>query len=213
MLRQVYDTLKKDSRNGYFVAPVESDKKALKIDITDEDITNVSKCSWKKYLSGKTKDEAFVYLMQENSSKEKTKHIQFEHLQMSQYLWDNESRDLSQTIFKIRSQTLDIKEWQPWKYHDNLCVNCETYSETMDHFVNCKAYGHETEISWIEIFEDNVSRQKEIGRFVKYRHEMRQEILDKKEVGQTSVPAPLLRLPKCVENCKYFADGLTQKNV
>ena len=194
MPRQVYDTLKKDSRNEDFVALVESDKKALQIEITDEDITSVSKYSWKKYLKEKTKDAAFVYLMQENSSKEKTKHIQFDHLQMSQYLWDNESRELSQTIFKIRSQTLDIKEWQPWKYHDNLCVKCETYSETMEHFVNCKAYGHETENSWKDIFEDNVSRQKEIGRFVKNRHKIRQEILDKKEVGQASVPAPFLQL-------------------
>lgn len=54
MLRQVYDNLNKDSRNGEFVALVKSDKKALIIEITDEYITSVSKYSWKKYLRGKT---------------------------------------------------------------------------------------------------------------------------------------------------------------
>ena len=73
MLRQVYYTLKEDSRNEDFVALIECDKKTLNIEITDEDITNVSKHSWKKFLSEKkTKEAAFVYLMQENSSKEKT---------------------------------------------------------------------------------------------------------------------------------------------
>ena len=47
MLRQVYDTLKKDSRNGDFVALVESDEKALKVEIADEGITSISKYSWK----------------------------------------------------------------------------------------------------------------------------------------------------------------------
>ena len=37
--------------------------------------------------------------------------------------------------------------------------------------------------------------QKEIGRFIKQRHKIRQETIDEKEAGQTSVPAPLLQLP------------------
>ena len=134
-------------------------------------------------------------MLEGNSSKEKTKHIIFETLKINEYLLNNESRGLSTTIFSVRSQTLDIKEWQPWKYLDNLCVKCEIYAETMDHFVMCKAYGFETENSWKDIFENDVERQKEIGRFNKQRHEIRQETIDMKEAGQTSVPAPLLQLP------------------
>ena len=193
MLRQVYDTLKEESRHGDFVSLTQSDKNALNIDILEEDIQLVSKWSWKKYLTEKVREAAFLYLTQENSSKEKTKNITFENLNMSKYLWENENRGLSQTIFSIRSQTLDIKEWQPWKYLDNLCVKCELYAETMDHFVVCKAYGIETEKSWKDIFENNVERQKEIGRFIKQRHKRRQESIDEKEAGQTSVPAPLLQ--------------------
>ena len=83
----------------------------------------------------------------------------------------------------------------PWKYLDNLRVKCEFYAETMDHFVVCKAYGIETEKYWKDVFENNVERQKEIGRFIKQRHKIRQETIDEKEAGQTSVPAPLLQLP------------------
>ena len=115
MLRQVYDTLKEESRHGDFVSLTQSDKNALNIDISEEDIQLVSKWSWKKYLTEKVREAAFLYLTQENSSKEKTKNITFENLNMSKYLWENENRGLSQMIFSIRSQTLYIKEWQPWK--------------------------------------------------------------------------------------------------
>ena len=37
-------------------------------------------------------------LTQENSSKEKTKHITSDNLNMSKYLWEKENRGLSQTI-------------------------------------------------------------------------------------------------------------------
>ena len=66
---------------------------------------------------------------------------------MSQYLWENKNKELSLVIFSVRSKTLDIKEWQPWKYQDNLCVKCDLYAKTMEHFVSFKAYGQETQKS------------------------------------------------------------------
>ena len=63
------------------------------------------------------------YLCEENSRKEKTKDIQFEKLEMSPYLLDNERKSLSTTIFSIRSETLQIKEFHRWKYEDNdICI-------------------------------------------------------------------------------------------
>ena len=59
----------------------------------------------------------------------------------------------------------------------------------MDHFVMCKAYGFETENSLKDIFENDVERQKEIGRFIKQRHEIRQETIQNKwrnELGYDS---------------------------
>ena len=97
-------------------------------------------------------------------------------------------------IFSIRSQTLDIKEWKPWKYEDNLCIKCSIFAETMDHFVSCVSYEKETETNWRDIFEDNIKRQKQIGRFVQKRYTLRQDIIDKQEAGQTSNQAPTLQL-------------------
>ena len=64
----------------------------------------------------------------------------------------------------------------------------------MDNFVSCASYEKETENNWRVIFEDNVERQKEIGRFVQKRFTMRQVLLDKQEAGRTSNPTPTLQL-------------------
>ena len=68
---------------------------------------------------------AFSELIKENSEKEKTRDVEFERLEMSNYLKDNERTSLSKLIFQIGSQTLDIKSWQPSKYMNKTCVKCE----------------------------------------------------------------------------------------
>ena len=123
---------------------VEKDKIQLEIFISDEDVQIVSKWSWDKFVNEKVKHAALKYLVEENSQKDRTKHIIFKELKMSDYLHENKNRYLSQIIFSVRSQTLNIKEWKPWNYHDNLCVKCKIYAETMDHFVVCSSYGNKT---------------------------------------------------------------------
>ena len=76
----------------------------------------------------------------------------FEELKMSDYLWENKIKYLSQIIFSVRSQTLDWKEWKPWKYEDDLCLKCQVYAETMDHFMVCAEHGKKTELNWKNIF-------------------------------------------------------------
>ena len=80
--------------------------------------------------------------MNENEKKEKTSHIQFECLEMSSYLKENDKTDPSKIIFLIRSGTLDIKKRKPWKYDDNLCVMCDFKEETIKHFMECTEYGN-----------------------------------------------------------------------
>ena len=105
---------------------------------------------------------------------------------MSPYLVSNKRTELSKIIFKIRSQTLDIKQWQPWKYQNYLCVKCEKYTETMDHFVNCEEYGDKIDINWRDIKQNKKEIQIKIGEFIEKRHRKRQEIIEKQEDGQAS---------------------------
>ena len=43
----------------------------------------------------------------------------------------------SKTVFKCRSQTLDIKDHLTYKYSDRMCRRCGVAEETTDHAINC----------------------------------------------------------------------------
>ena len=77
MLRQVFEALKEDTRNGDVVSLTNRDKIELEIYITDEDIAQISKVRWKKFVRKNVKESALGYLLKANNQKEKTKHILF----------------------------------------------------------------------------------------------------------------------------------------
>ena len=81
---------------------------------------------------------------------------------------------------------MNIKEFQPWNYEDNLCVKCEIFSETMDHFSTCNAYETEPETNWRDIYIDETARQIEIAEHIEKRLKVRKDILDKQEDGLAS---------------------------
>ena len=158
----------------------------MKPSLSDEENQIVSKKVWKKYLDQKTKEAAFMYLTEENLKKVNTKDLSFQSLNMSGYLKNNKGKSVSEIIFSIRARTLNIKEFQPWNYEDNLCVQCKNFAETMEHFCRCSAYNSETEETWTDIFIDNSERQFEIAEIVEKRLKIRQSILDKEEDGLAS---------------------------
>ena len=135
----------------------------------------MSTLKWKKIIKIKTKEAALKYLTEENIKKDKTKHIFFADLKRSKYLLNNKSTSLSKTIFSVRSKTLDIKQWQPWKYKNDLCVMCEQFSETIEHFLSCPKYGPALETDWRQIDENNAEKQVEIRIFIKKKTDINRD--------------------------------------
>ena len=185
--------MKNESRKGDFYDLVQKDLEDLNIVLSEEDIQDLTKSQWKKYVHEKAKEEAFKALIEENDQKSKTKHIAFEKLAMSEYLVRNKNTQLSQIIFAIRSGTLDIKAWCEWKYSDKMCVMCSSYEETFEHFISCPKYGNSLNTDWKLIFENDPDNQFEIATEVKRRYYIRKDEIDK--AGLPSNVAPLLQLP------------------
>ena len=135
MIRQVYETLRKDSTKGDFIDLVQKDMEELCLTFTEEDIKDMNKIQWKKYVKEVVKEKAFEFLKEENGKKSKTKHITFEQFSTREYLVNNENKSLSKLIFSARSGTLDLKVWNEWKYGDKTCVMCQKDEENFDHFM------------------------------------------------------------------------------
>ena len=162
MIRKVFDALKAESRKGDFVFLTNNDRTELEINISDEEIQNMSKWSFKKLVKERIKFAASSFLVEENRKRgKKTRDIEFEDLKISEYLKENNRTSLSTLIFSIRSKTLDIKYWQPWKYSVNS-VNCELYPETIKHFVTYIEYGAPLDTKWTEILENDGKKQTKI---------------------------------------------------
>ena len=101
---------------------------------------------------------------------------------MSQYIQENERTKTTKVIFSVRSKTLDIKEWLPWKYNDTMCTACGKNDETMDQFMVCSAYENEPFEDWKQINGDNYEIIITIGKAVELRHIERKT----KMVGQAT---------------------------
>ena len=137
MIRQVYETLKLDSRKGDFVYLIKQDMEDLDLDLTEEEIQICTKIQWNKFIHERVKYFALFSLTEENKHKSKTKHIKFETLTMRKYLEKNQNTSLSKIIFSVRSGTMDIKIWNEWNYHDTLCVMCASEDENIEHSMTC----------------------------------------------------------------------------
>ena len=72
-----------------FIYFIQRDMIDLKKEMTEEDIFNISKVQWNKFVISLIKDLALEYPIEENSTKSKTKHIIFETLDMKDYLVQN----------------------------------------------------------------------------------------------------------------------------
>ena len=187
LVNQVYMAQKEDSRRGDFVQLTCEDRKTLDIDHEDDEIRLMTKQAWKTFVKEKVKYAALTELVEENSTKEKTKTIQFNELKMSDYLEVNLRTSLSQLIFSIRSKTLDVKEYQPWKYKNNTCVACQKYPETMNHFVTCSSYRNKPCIDWTSIYGSDSLVMTRIALVVEKRVEERKALLEKAEDGQAGI--------------------------
>jgi len=203
MMKQVYDEQKVKCRKGDFVDQVEKDKIELDIKLEDKEIKEILKPKWKEMIKRKTKEKAFKDLLKENSEKTKTKDIVFEDLELSDYLKENKNTTLSNTIFSVRSGTLDIKQWNSWSYENNLCLMCEFKEETMDHLMECQGYGTKIEdLKWRDIYKNDTEIQYEIAKEVKKRMDIRK--LNIKRLAWTLHLAPQLRLLMLLSIWKYI---------
>jgi hypothetical protein len=198
MIRQVFNALKEESRKGDFVHQVEKDLEELKITMTDDEIHQCSKGKWKHIVKKHVKEAAFSYLVKENATKDKTKQIKFNQLEMSNYLRYNKSLVLSKIIFAVRSGTLELKVWNLWKYDNDICVGCKSWPETMSHFMRCSNYPSETEEkNWDQIllFENDVRKQYEVAQKIRKRLEMRDIINNEDGLASLDILAPALQAP------------------
>ena len=127
MIFQVFDATVKNPVKNDFVKTCERYLQVLDINLSFEEIENLSKWKFKKIVKEKTSKAAFEYLLQQkdklgkNGKIPKIANIKYEKLELQQYLQHGNTK-MSKIISKARSQTLDLKMQKTWKYTDVFCA-------------------------------------------------------------------------------------------
>ena len=87
----------------------------------------------------------------------------------------------------MRSKTLDLKYWCPWKNYTVTCVACGNYQARIDHFSNCLAYQNEALEQWEHKNGKETDKIIAAGILIEKRIIERENILKQQESGWTSI--------------------------
>ena len=110
--------------------------------------------------------------------------IKYSDLNIQEYfVGGNCKKKISQLIFKARSQTLDIKSQQRWKYADSTCFGCKTREETGQEILICGKLNYENSVADQQIrygwfYRSTVSDIVKVGHILDRGMKNRQKILE-----------------------------------
>ena len=106
-----------------------------KYGIIEED-TKLGKAKYKNKVKEAVERVAFENLKMKCISKSKTTHLQYKELRMQTYLKCMYQKQ-GKIVFQIRSKSLNIKTYCPYRYKDKICRKCDVDEESLKHITNC----------------------------------------------------------------------------
>ena len=127
-----------------FVQTCQKYLETLNIDMSFEQIRNMSEYGFKKYVKTQTKEAAFKHLIElkKNKPGKHTQMVNFNYSELciQEYLLEgNSSTEISKLIFKSKSRNVNIKKTKDgnMKY---LCVGCKEKSESENELLSCPGF-------------------------------------------------------------------------
>ena len=183
MMYQVFKAICDNPIKNDFVKISRKYLSTLNINLSFEQIAQMSKNKFKKIVKQKTMEAAFNYLIVEKNKQTKICNIEYRQLNMQEYLLEgNKNIQISKLIFKARGKTLDIKTYKKWKYDDDLCVGCGVNVETVDEILTCTGYSDKNDttnkLTFSLLYSDHTRQMVEIGKVLQKKLKMRQKIIE-----------------------------------
>ena len=111
MIFKVYKAQKLSPVLGDWVLLLDKDKQQFQINLSDEEVSNISKERFKNIVKNKAKEITIEYLENLKKKKSKSKQLDIGDLTTSPYLTDSRlNKDERELLFKLRSKTVYVKE-------------------------------------------------------------------------------------------------------
>ena len=123
------------------------------LQFSEEDITKMSKETFKIKVKKAVNDYAFKRLKEECKNKSKTQNITYDKFATQEYI-KTMNPDCARIIFKCRSKTLNIREHTKYQNVHETCRWCGVTDETLEHVTNC---GNEEVVTNVEVLLNQIS--------------------------------------------------------
>ena len=138
LIYRIYQTQKICSSMGDWVRIIESDKKELNINMTDEEIQGVPKETFKTFVKNKAKINFIKHLNTLKAQHSKSEFLECTDIKTAEYMTDRRlTTSKKQLLFRLRSRTLDVKKNFRGNFEDTLCISCGLFEETQSHLLQC----------------------------------------------------------------------------
>ena len=135
-----------------------NDMEELELNLTFDEIRNMSKNRFKSRVSKATTKMALNYLLVEKNKLKKVLHIQYSALKTQDYLLPNKaSLKLAKFIYQARNRMLEFKaNYGNMNYSDLLCPVCRepNSTDTQQHLLHCVSLADNSVVQCAPKYED-----------------------------------------------------------
>ena len=176
LVRQFLMTQSINPRKKDWVTTIKEDLKHLEINLTFEQIEDMGKSTYKRYIKKKTKEFAFRYLIEKKTRRNgKGKELIYSRLEMQNYLTE-ENEEVNnferKFVFQLRTKMhFRIKSHFRNMHLDILCDGCRISESTTQHTLECPHLIKQNELvtyipRYKDLYENDVDEQVYVARIV-----------------------------------------------
>ena len=142
LIRKVFDLQKSSSNKGDWVKIMEEEQGTYDLQVSDAEISNMSRGKFENIVKKKIKTHAAQHLKNIGLNHSKSVAIASQKFEKKGYFSDRRmSRDDIQLLFKLRTKMLDCKTNFEGQFEDMFCRACKDIDsvENEDHILHCSA--------------------------------------------------------------------------
>ena len=188
LIYRVFESQCNSSHKGDWVRQVDKDRENIELDLENLEISKMSKTKFKTIVHKKVTNLALCELNQLKDKHSKSAYLASNSFAIAPYLNDSRfSRRETQVLFRLRSQTLDVRKNFGNQFNDTLCRICNLFSETQSHLLQCPIIAPKLKLLCLgpQIDEKyvfgSVDEQLKVAKVYCKILDLRKEILDERD--------------------------------
>ena len=140
MIKRIFEKQSRNRTPKDWITTVLKDIEELELNVTFEEIKQMSKQGWKNMVKASIKDKTFQTLEAVKQNHSKVRKLKHEKLELQSYFKPNKqvcSKEDIEMIFKLRSNMTNVKMNSKYLHETYECTMCSIEEESSEHIYLC----------------------------------------------------------------------------